>query len=157
MGNEADVLVEIAKNTESELVVFIILVIVFIVAVVPIYTLILRDRKQKNQLENDRLSQYMERERRIIEVITANTTTAAELKTLIVEVRTTLEHDRVTLKDSLGRVHGRIDKQSNLCTHHGETLARMSTMLDEMSRTNTGTKDNVKQILTLVTDKGCAI
>ena len=139
--NEAGILVEIARMTQSELVAFfIILAVVFIVSVVPIYALLLKNRRHRNQLENERLSQYVEREKRIIEVITANTTTAAELKMLMIEVRTTLESDRVTFKESLDRIHNMIDRQCDLCTQRGEAIMRVSTALDEVLKGKTGVK-----------------
>ena len=138
---EAGIIEQIVKETQSELILFFIILAVFLIIImIPLFTLVLKDRKHKNQLENERLQQYIDRESRIIQVITANTEVMTGLKT-------TLERDVLTTSTSLSRIHDRIDDTNRIIITQGETLARISTTLDEAVRNQATIKNDIKQIL----------
>ena len=132
---------EITKQTNNDLILFFIIVaVVIIIVMFPLYTMVLKDRKHKNQHETDRLTQYMEREKRIIEVITANTTIMAGLKT-------TLEMTGSTTNTSLTRIHDRVDNQV-------EVITRIAATIDESIRNQGFIKEDVKKLLMLISEQG---
>ena len=126
--SEADVLVNVAQSTHSDLIrFFVIAAVVFIVTLIPIYITMAKDRKDRLRLEhkrleqqeehenkrhtrqeeheNKRIAQYIEREKSVIEVIKANTSVATDLRSAISDLKTTLEVDRSTFTSSLSRIH----------------------------------------------------
>jgi|GEM_PF-5860919 len=89
--SELSVLTEIAKTTQSELIIFfIIIAVVVIVVVVPMYILVLRDRRYRSQLDSEKYSNY-------IEVIKANTSVMSELKSTLelVVLKATFEREKL--------------------------------------------------------------
>jgi len=89
--SELSVLTEIAKTTQSELIIFfVIIAVVVIVVVVPMYILVLRDRRFKNQLDIEKYGQY-------IDVIKANTAVMAELKSMLelIVIKATFEREKL--------------------------------------------------------------
>ena len=142
MGNEADVLETIAKNTQSELILFFIIVALL---TVPIYVLLLKNRKHRNQFENERRSQYMEREKEVLKliannsdeiknVIINNTVAMTNNTSAIAKLETTLERDRREFHQSVVRIHDRIDESFREYATHGKILSHISVKLDEVLR-----------------------
>lgn len=142
MSSEAQsVLEQVTTKTQSELILFfIILAVVLMVLIVPLYTLILKDRKEKNKQESDRLGQYMEREKRIIEVVTANTEVMASLKT-------TLDRDGKATTASIERVHDRLDKLVETDTTLMGAIIKSQASQDEATRHHDIIKSDLKALL----------
>ncbi|MDR1754197.1 MAG: hypothetical protein LBR74_04735 [Eubacterium sp.] len=83
-SNTGQVLNTVAENSGSDLLsFFVVLAVVGILIAIPIYTIILKDRKQKNQYELKRQEQEISREKYLIEIISANTSVLNELKVLL--------------------------------------------------------------------------
>lgn len=144
---EVGVLSDIVKNTTNDTVyIFIILAVVFLGLTIPLYTLILKDRKNKNQAEAERLAQYMAREKQIIDVVSSNTEALTKLST-------TLERDSKDTVNSIMRVHDRIDAQNALILAQSEALARISTAMEESIRNQSTIKDDIKNTLLAVNRK----
>jgi len=105
-------LLQIAGNTQSELIMFF---VILAVALVPFGVLLLKIATQKSGTERERVSQFIEREKRIIEVITANTEVQSGLKA-------TLEMTSGMLCESMRRIHERIDEQTLTLNSMGAAL-----------------------------------
>jgi len=104
--NETNVLNGIVNKTQSDLIFFfIILTIVLVVVLLPLYNMMMKDRKEKQNAENVRQDKYIEREKQIIQVITANTEVMSGLKTA-------LDASGATTNSSLVRVQERMDSQN---------------------------------------------
>jgi hypothetical protein len=123
---------EIISKTQSELILFFVIVAVVLVMVyIPIYRMMHKERKERLSQENIRQDKYIEREREIIKVITANTEVNAGLKT-------TLEMMNNDTKTSFSRIHERLDGQST-------TIASVQTTLGEVVRKQQTISDDVKR------------
>ncbi len=118
MGSETQLLQDIVQKTQSDLIVFFVLVsVVLAVVFIPLYRMMVRAKKERLDAEtkrekdeaeaaNIRQDKYMERERGIIQVIKDNTEVMASLKA-------TLEKDGQATVSSLERIHSRIDNIVN--------------------------------------------
>jgi flagellar basal body-associated protein FliL len=103
MESELKLLQDAIHKAESDLIIFfVVLAVVLIAFIIPLYAMILRDRKEHRASESTRQDKYLEREREIIRVITANTEVNAGLKA-------TLEMMNADTKSSFVRIHERID------------------------------------------------
>jgi len=138
MGNEAEQIVnEIIHKTTSELIIFFILVMITLVIVfLPLYRMMVKDRKERNV-------QNFEREKQIMSVITANTEVISRLKT-------TLDFTSNNTNSSFTRIHDRIDKQSEKQTELGADTARIQSTLDEIVRKQQSTSDDIKKIMQVI-------
>jgi len=117
MENEYQILQDAIQKAESDIIVFFAIIAVILIAfMLPFYVIIIKDRKDQRKAEskrielenedrNSRQDKYMERESRIIDVITANTEVISGL-------RTTLEISNSATANSFTRVHERLDDQS---------------------------------------------
>jgi hypothetical protein len=138
---ETDILSNMTTATQSDLLrFFIIVAVVSTVTMIPIYVMRIKDRKERTQVENERIAkqeeyenrrftQYMEREKRIIDVITENKSVIVDLKSVIGELRTALESDRSVFTNSIVRVHERIDKLYEIGAVQKEALAHVINLL----------------------------
>jgi heme/copper-type cytochrome/quinol oxidase subunit 2 len=131
MGSEAqEVIQAVVEQTHSELILFFVLiVVVLVVFILPLYVMIMKDRRDRRTTEesraktqadadNTRQDKYIDREKHIISVITANTEVISGLKT-------TLEIIRTDTTDSFRRIHLRLDEIIRNDSEHGTILARV--------------------------------
>lgn len=80
---EKEIFTQVINKTDSVLVLYFILVILFItIAFIPLYKLVIKGRTNLANSENDKLDKNIKRESLIIEVVTKNTEVISELKTL---------------------------------------------------------------------------
>ncbi|GHU60689.1 hypothetical protein FACS1894171_2510 [Clostridia bacterium] len=113
---ENQIIQEVFDKTKSELIIFFVLVIIAMVAVfLPLYRLMARERGERIRAEAARQDKYIERESRIIDVITANTEVMARLKT-------TMEIMSASVNSSFSRLHDRVDAQGVNCSEHGTIM-----------------------------------
>jgi hypothetical protein len=98
------VLAEVIETTGSELILFF---VIAAVCILPLYIFVFRDRKHRYKTELDRQANYLEREKRIIEVISENSKVNAGLKAVLDK------YGEDTIK-SLDRVHTRIDDTNKI-------------------------------------------
>lgn len=153
--NSQEIFQEAIKKAESDIIIFfVIIAVVLIVFIIPLYAMILNDRKANRKIETERIKneteainirqdKYMEHERQIIAVITANTKIMASLKTM-------LERDELTIINSLTHIHDRIDKQCAICTEHCEMVAKIITTIGEVIRNHGEVEEDIKKILLIV-------
>ena len=127
-GAYEQIVQDVVGKTHSEIILFFVIVLVILVVVLlPLYYMILRDRKARLVHENIRQDKFIEREKQVIEVIKANTEAITGLKSM-------LEISRTSTSDSLTRIHERIDNQCRNCSEHGASLARIESVLGEIVR-----------------------
>ena len=112
----------IIDATSSELILFFIIVAV---ALIPLYTLVLRGRKAENQ-------HARERDQQLIEVIKENSAVLSGLKV-------TLDNNGTTFVKALDRVHDRMDNQNN-------ALAAISADLAKILTNTTTSLDNQREM-----------
>jgi len=99
---------DIVSQSDSSLIIFFVLAIItMILFIIPFYVIILKDRKEKRLQHDIRHKRYIEREREILRVVTANTEAITSLKSTI---------DIVVSSStaSFMRIHERIDEQSKM-------------------------------------------
>lgn len=138
MGTEQQQIVsEVVQKTNSELILFFVLmIIVLVIFVIPLYRMMLKDRSEKTKQEDIRQDKYIEREKQIIQVITANTEVMAGLKA-------TLETNGVATTASLERISGKI-------TDTTANNAQIITMLDRSISNQTEMASKINKILLIV-------
>ena len=137
--NQEQLLQEIVKQTNSELILFFIIVSVALVLVfVPIYRMMHKERKERLAHENERQDKYIEREREIIRVITSNTEVMSGLKT-------TLETMNATTNTSFVRIHERMDAQGITLSEQSVAISRVQTTLEEIVRKQHTISDDIKR------------
>lgn len=106
--NEAEILKTILNNTDSILVVVFILIILFLViAFIPIYKLMLQNRNDIANNENDKMDLTIKREALIIEVITKNTEVISGLKVLF---ENTLDPSLKEMESQIKELCNKIDE-----------------------------------------------
>jgi len=125
-----EVLGNVVDRTQSELILFFIIMSIVLVAVLlPLYGMMMKDRKSKHEADNIRQDKYIEREKQIIQVITANTEVLAG-------IRTTLESSGASTNSSLSRIHDRIDAQSIKLATLTASVIQIQTTLDRWEKTH---------------------
>ena len=115
MGSEYQVLRDTVAKAESDIILFfVILAVILIMFIIPLYAMILKDRKGHREIDikrieaeckaaNDRHDKFLEREQTIIQVVKENTEVIAGLKAVF-------ERDSNATRMSLERIHSRIDQ-----------------------------------------------
>lgn len=140
MSQEMELLKELTQKTNSELILFFVLFIIAMVAIIPLYRMMLKDKKEKLKVEADSLNtrqdKYIEREREIIKVITANTEVMAGLKT-------TIENNTTVTSSSIMRIYDKIDLQ-------GKDVEQIKALLDNLVREQQEIQDTVQKTLLIV-------
>ena len=138
-----DVLHEVINKAESDIILlFVIAAVAMVIFMLPLYGMILRDRKERRVSEaarikdetdaaNTRQDKYMERERQIIAVITANTEAITSLKSIF-------EISSTSTTSSFARVHDRLDKQA-------QAAGQMQATLDEVIRKQQAISDDIQR------------
>ena len=128
-ATEQEIIKEVMQRTNSELMLFFILLLVAMVVVwIPLYRMMRKDRIERVKLD-------FERERSILDVVTANTDVISELKT-------TMGIFSKSTNSSFSRIHDRIDQLVSISTVHGNTLARLQATLDEYTRNTKERRDS---------------
>jgi hypothetical protein len=99
-----EVLTVIAKLAQSEYLLLLILLIAACVLVfIPLYKVILANRRSKEDM-------YNLRERNLLEVIANNSEAVAQNSQVIADLRSTIEHDNIVRLDTIQRIHERLDR-----------------------------------------------
>ena len=130
---------EIARQTNSELILFFVVVsVVLVVVFLPFYRMVLKERKERLSQDSLRQDKYIERERQIIAVITSNTEVIAGLKT-------TLELTTTSTQTSFTRIHDRLDEQSKKISEQGAALTNIQTTLEAIVRNQQAMSDDIKR------------
>ena len=103
----------IATNTDSSLIIFfIVLVVSIIIAVIPLYNMVLKGRKYDRQHELKRAQHELERGQQVLAVVQENSATIAANTSVIMGLQNVLaKHSTATAK-ALERVHARVDGQA---------------------------------------------
>jgi len=96
---DSELLKQVVQHTDSSVV---LIFVVLSVLALPILYFWHKNNKHRHEVECSRRDKDREREQNIIQVITANTEVMAGLKA-------TLEANNSTLKDTIVRIHDRID------------------------------------------------
>lgn len=123
---DTEILKHIVTNTDSAIV--LVFVIIAVLAV-PVGILIHKHNKQKHAADEARRTQEheaeatrrqhdIEREQNIIKVVTANTEVMAGLKT-------TLDNNNAAMKETIERIHTRIDGQYDILQGISTGIARV--------------------------------
>jgi flagellar basal body-associated protein FliL len=131
-SNEAEILGKAVEKTQSDLIVFfVILVIALVVVLIPVYSLTLKERKEKNRQEIEREKQYIEREKQLIQVITASTDVMASLKVTLetsgVATASGIEH----IKTKMSRIEDKLDSMS---AEESKATHSINKILDESAQ-----------------------
>lgn len=155
MGTEAEILEKVADKTQSELILFFILVVVALVVVlIPLYRMVSKDRKERrdadaarvkgeNEATNIRQDKYIEREKQIIQVITANTEVMAGLKA-------TFETFGAATTSSFARIHERMDSHSAKLGEVTTEIAQIKTTLDRSISNQKDMTADIRKTLLIV-------
>jgi len=118
---EQEIINAVMQRTNSELILFFILLLVAMVLVwIPLYRIFRKDRIERVKLEH-------EREKQIIYVITANTDVISGLKT-------TMDIFSSATQTSFSRIHDRIDQLVLKSTEHGKAIARLQASFDSFNK-----------------------
>jgi len=139
--NEYKLLYEAIEKAESEIILlFVVLGVFLVLFFVPLYGLILKDRKNQRVIEaerktmefeaaNIRHDKYIEREQQIItaftDVVTRNSEAMAGLKS-------TLDNSGQATIQSLTRVHDRIDGHTKMTQENTDALSSINARVDEL-------------------------
>ena len=124
--NSTDLINEVVRRTESELILFFVLLLVALLLIcIPLYAMILKDRKRKGVVETTRQENYIKREALMVEVVKQNTSVISELKV-------TLDLFHKHTNDSFKRIHDRLDIQIQNSENHNEKLAIMSEKINDI-------------------------
>jgi len=147
----------IIQATGSELnIFFVILSIALLLVVIPLYRMVLKDRKEKRKGDADveavkhdkhleRESKFIERERLILDVIKENTIAISKLNV-------TLENNGEATKATLDRIHTRIDDMNNGQTAIKTDVAQIKVKLENSLSNQTEMASKINKIL-LIVDK----
>ena len=149
-SGETQILQDAIQKAESDLIIFfVVLAVVLVVFIIPLYAMIMKDRKERRMTEDSRIKtqaeadntrqdKYLERERVIIQVVKENSDVIASLKA-------TLDRDGKTTTASLERIHTRIDKLGDTLVEQSGTISKMQTTLDEVVRKQHVTSEDLKR------------
>lgn len=128
------ILEQITSGTDSSLILFFVIVAGL---VLPLYGLLLKDRKHTRQHENSKHDRYIEREREIINVMREISAVIAENTSMTASLKSILEGHGADIKQAIGRVHERIDI---VVADTNETKATTKAILSTINRG--GSSDN---------------
>jgi cytochrome c oxidase assembly protein Cox11 len=126
--NYKDAVSAVIGKTDSEIILLMVLFLIgLVLVVVPLYRLIIRDRREQRETavkrEKEKNDAEIEREKRVIDVIKENTEVMGSVKVLL---KTTARDT----KTSLVRIHKRIDEQAT-------AVSAVQSSLDEI-KSDTG-------------------
>ena len=127
-GVQEQLIHDIINKTNSEIIIFFVIVLIALIAVfIPLYTMVHKDRKNRLAQEGMRQDKYIEREREIIRVITANTEVISGLKA-------TLNLTSTANTTTFNRIHERIDEYNKKLGEQGVAIIRVQSTLEEIVR-----------------------
>ena len=101
-----NLLEQITIGTDSSLILFFAIVAGL---VLPLYVILLKDRKNARQHESEKHDKYIEREREIINVMREIGAVIAENTAITASLKLYLEGSSADTRTALGRIHERID------------------------------------------------
>ena len=123
----------IIQATSSELILFFIIIAVM---AIPLYIVVLKGRKADKQHER-------EREKQILEVIKENSAVIAGLKT-------TLDSSGETTKNTLERIHTRIDSLESASKGIATGVAQIEVKVDNSSKNQIEMASKINKVLLIV-------
>ena len=133
------ILDEVARQTNSELILFFIVVAAILLTVfLPFYRMLSKERKERLSQDNLRQDKYLEREKHIITVITLNTEA-------IVGLKTTLELTSTSTLASFTRIHERLDEQSRKISEQSTVIANVKTTLEAVVQNQQAMSEDIKR------------
>lgn len=100
---------EIARQAGSDVVLFFIILAVLLVALVPLYVMIFKDRKNNRTHENDKSKTFLEREREILAIVKENSATIAANSQIITSFKSFSETKSEEFLHAIARIHTRVD------------------------------------------------
>lgn len=143
-ANETQLLEKAVEKTQSELIIFfVILVVAMIVVFLPLYSLVIKDKRQKNTLESNRDNKFIEREKLIIQVITSNTEVMAGLKA-------TLESSGVSTSAAIRLIHKKMSEIDEKINDLSVASTKTTTQIDRMLNNQSKIEDTVDRTLLIV-------
>ena len=101
-----ELLEQVTTGTDSSLILFFVIVAGL---VLPLYYLVLRDRKYGREHENHKHDKYIEREREIIGVMREISAVIAENTAVTASLKSLLQSHGIESKQAVERLHERID------------------------------------------------
>jgi len=112
MADYTNIYEAIINNTDSVLIIFlIVLTLAVVIAFIPLYSKVLKGRKADREHEIEVKKSEGERESRIIKVISDNSAVIAELNVVTASLKTTLDANGLSFTKAIERVHSRLDEQ----------------------------------------------
>ena len=132
LGAYYQLLEQVATSTESGLILFFVIVAAMMV---PLYWVMLKDRKHTRQHESEKHSKYIEREREIINVIREIGAVMSENSAVTAELKSLLVNHKVEIKESIRRINDRCDAILNATTENNTVT---KAILAEINRRNNG-------------------
>jgi hypothetical protein len=143
--NEYKLLYEAIEKADSDIIIFLIVLgVLIVVALVPLYGLILKDRKSRRSIDSKhkemeieaahiRQDKYIEREQQVIKAITDVVTRNSEAMS---GLKSTLDNSGQATIQSLNRVHDRIDDHisdhTKIAQKHTDALSAINEKVDNM-------------------------
>ena len=126
----------VTTGTDSSLIFFFVIVAGL---VLPLYILIIKDRKYTRQHESEKHDKYIEREKEIISVMRETSAVIAENTVVTAGLKSLLESHGAGIKDGMKRIHERLD---SIVVSNAETNATMKALFASISekRRNSGTQ-----------------
>ena len=102
------------NNTDSALIIFfVVMVVAIVIAVIPLYSMVLKGRKADKQHELERAQHELERGRQVLAVVRENSAAIAANTAVIAGLQNVItKHSDATAK-ALERVHIRVVGQAN--------------------------------------------
>ena len=143
MSYYAGIYEAIINNTDSVLIIFlIVLTLAIVVAFIPLYSKVLKGRKADREHEIAVKASEGERESRIIKVISENSAAIAANTAVIAGLQSNLKTDGATIAKALDRVHSRLDEQ-------GVTIAKTSQSVETILENQREISSKVNKVLVI--------
>jgi hypothetical protein len=143
---ETEIINHVISRTHSELILFFALFTITLIAfVLPLYYMVLKDRKAQRIFESGQLNQYIERERLVIQTIASNTEIMAGIKTV-------MEYAGKSNEASLSRLHNHVENQNAKFAELTSGMARIQTILERSVNNQAAMIDCLNTTL-LIVDK----
>lgn len=121
---------QITSGTDSSLILFFVIVAAM---VLPLYAIMLKDRKNYREHENQKQNKYIEREREIIAVIKENSSVIAENAAITSGLKSLFKDNELELKQAVNRIHQRVDM---LLVENAETKATVNAIFAAFNNAN---------------------
>jgi hypothetical protein len=113
MLGEMDVIKSVLLNTNNDVMIFIVIMIVAVgFYILPIYGMILKGRKQEEERKEKDREYSMEQQQILLSVITKNSSVISDNSQAVVSLKEILKDMKNDNKNSFSRIHNRIDENT---------------------------------------------